>query len=309
MSLCPRVLSTLLALFCTSTLALADAGVCPDLNIWKRKAGNYTDGAEVAKLQEASFKWNVVSSSAKVKKIFDGQYQKEETYKVVRLLDILDLYKPTVAGSDLLLLHFQNGMIIPLPLDDTTGFRDKIYVATAIKVEKSWTSEFPAVTRNDPVLRDPRPLRFCGNKLVVVKPLSFRLAEQNRTLSQFTPWRHVDSLVGVELADKRAYYEQFNIGKSAQASAGFQVFKNRCQFCHGVQRIGAELGWDYAGPIPAFEKRQPDSLFLHVKYEKVEQFRLGTIMPSQPDMQKDEANSLWLWLKDAAQNKTKPYAP
>lgn len=309
MSLLHRFFITFLALSSAWTSALAESSTCDGLRIWKRKPGNYTDGADIPRMHEETLRWNAIAANAKVRKIFDVQYQKEESYKVVRLVDILDLYKATKSGSDLLLLHFQNGMIIPLSLDDTAAFQDKVYVSTAIKVEKSWTSDFPTVSRDDPYLRDPRPIRFCGNKMVVTKPLSFRLAEQNKTLSLFTPWRHADSLTGLELADRKAYYDQFDIGKSAQANLGFQVFKNRCQFCHGVQRIGAELGWDYAGPIPAFEKRQPDSLFLHVKYEKVEQFRLGTIMPSQPDMQREEANQLWQWLRDVAKNKTKPYSP
>lgn len=297
------------ALTGVSNAANADTTDCQTIQIWKRKPGNYTDGADIPRIQEVKLSVAEIAAKATPRKLFDTQYQKAESFKVTALWDLLDRYNSNRDGFDLALLHFQNGMIIPISLEESLDLRDKIYVATAIKIEKLWTSDFPQVTRPDPLLRDPRPVKFCGNKMVVIKPLSFLLPGQTKTLTHFTPWRHADSLVGVELASQRAYYDQFDIGKSPQAKAGFQVFKNRCQFCHGVQLVGASLGWDYAGPIPAFEKRQPDSLFLHVKYEKAEQFRFGTIMPSQPDMQKSEATNLWHWLKDAAKNKTKPYKP
>ena len=73
--------------------------------------------------------------------------------------------------------------------------------------------------------------------------------------------------------------------------------------------VGAGMGWDYAGPIPAYEKRQPNSLLLHVKYEKPEKFQIGTIMPAQTDMQARESNAMWFWLRDIAKEKLRPYTP
>lgn len=284
----------------------AAAGECDSIKIWTRKAGDYSGSAENLPDREVTIP--LTSLKTKVRRLVDTQYTGEKSFKVQPLEDIIASYKRD-GKLDLVLLHFQNKMVVPLSLDESESFKNKIFLATAISTDGKWTSEFPIVVRPDETLRDPRPIRFCGNKLVVTKPFSFRLAGQNMTPKPFTPWRHVDSLVSIEFAEKNAYYAQFDIGKSAQSAEGFQVFKNRCQFCHGVQRVGADLGWDYAGPIPAYEKRPAASLFLHVKYEKVDSFRLGTIMPPQSDIQEHEATVLWQWLKDVAKLKLHPYQP
>ena len=290
---------------CFSLASFAE-GDCKDIKLWTRRAGDYSGSADNSPVREVSFP--LTGDGFKVKGLWDLQYGGKRAFKEIALEDVISGYK-SESRTDLILLHFQNKMIIPLSLDDASSYKGKIVLANSIKVDGKWTAEFPIVERKDPGLKDPRPIRFCGNKIVVSEPQSFLLAGQKTSPKIFTPWRYVDSLTGIEFADKTAYYAQFDVGKSPQSEEGFQVFKNRCQYCHGAQRVGADLGWDYAGPRPAFEKRPAASLYLHVKYEKAESFRLGTIMPPQPDIQEHEATVLWQWLKDVAKIKLHPYRP
>ncbi len=301
------ILFAVLEIFAAMSLSSIAAGAeCNTIKMWTRAPGDYSSSAENLPQHEVSLLTN--SLQTQVKRLSDTQYTGEKLFKAISLEELISSYKHKFK-SNLVLLHFQNKMIIPLSLDDIADFKGKIFLATAIKHDGKWITEFPIVERPNDTWRDPRPIRFCGNKMVVSNPYSFRLAGQNMTPKPFTPWHHVNSLVGIEFADKNAYYAQFDIGKSPQVAEGFQVFKNRCQYCHGAQRVGADLGWDYAGPIPAYEKRPVASLFLHVKYEKAEAFRLGTIMPPQSDIQEHEATVLWQWLKDVAKLKLRPYKP
>lgn len=286
--------------------ALSEEQQCQSIKTWTRRAGDYRGGNEVARLNEASIQ--LVNLKAKARLLFDAQYQEKKEFKAVSINELLASTEKS-SSTNMVLLHFRNKMILPLSVSELGHLKDKIYMATAIKAEKAWTTDFPIVQREDPMWRDPRPIRFCASKIVVPDPWAFRLAGQNTTIKSFSPWQYVDTLVGIEFVNREAYFAQFAVGQSPLANEGFQVFKNRCQFCHGAQQVGASMGWDYAGPIPAYEKRQPDSLLLHVKYEKAEKFSLGTIMPAQSDMQMQESKAMWNWLRDVAKFEVRPYLP
>jgi mono/diheme cytochrome c family protein len=210
---------------------------------------------------------------------------------------------------NLALLHFDNNMIIPLDLDYPERFENKIFLAIAIKEEKKWVDSFPAVEREDPMWRDPRPIRFCKHKLITTSKAPILFAGQSKINKTLNPLKYVSSLTGVEFANSAAYYQQFDTAKSEQSMQGLSIFKNRCQFCHGTHQVGASMGWDFAGPIPAYEKRKPDSLLLHVKYEDAEQIQRGTLMPAQSDFQEKEAKALWHWLKTTAKEPVRSYNP
>ncbi len=278
---------------------------CGSIKMWTRRPGDYRDGNDIQPMHEKIL--DMGKLPVKKHTAFDSQYGKKNRYQAVSLFTLIGDDSAS-SDNDLLLLHFHNKMIIPIFRNDRMA-ANAILIATAIEVDGKWTSEFPLVERDDPVYRDPRPIKFCGNKIIVSDPKGIKIAEQATSPKSFTPWRHIDSLTGVELANSSAYYRQFDVSTTPQGSEGFQVYKNRCQFCHGAQQVGAGLGWDYAGPIAAYAKRPPESLLLHVKYEKAQKFGLGIIMPSQPDITESEAKRLWIWLRDVATKKLKPYSP
>jgi hypothetical protein len=69
------------------------------------------------------------------------------------------------------------------------------------------------------------------------------------------------------------------------------------------------MGWDFVHPLPIYEKRSPEILLNHIKYPKIRAKQMGLMMPTQPDMEISEAESLWKWLKLAAQKPTPEYRP
>ena len=283
------------------------------IQIWTRTPGQYAEGREVkpTDLKE------VTLSKLKQTEVenFDIQYNKSHTYRGVHLARILSRYK-VPAQVDLALLHFANGMIVPIYLQDAQakGKKSEVFVALKIRQQKKWTTAFPEVAKTDDIRyrKDPNPIRFGGNKVVSLHPKSaFYLKDEKKKGDQkiFTPWSHVTSLVGIELVNEQAYYRQFDIANTPKAAAGLQVFRDRCQYCHGVRKVGASFGWDYVDPLKISEKRSKKSLHQLVKYPKVDPVASGSQMPSQPDLQPEETVNLWEWIRLAGQKPLRKYEP
>ena len=103
---------------------------------------------------------------------YDAQYDDVRRYRSVPLREVLRRYAPPPL-SDLAILHFANGMAIPLPFrDEAVMTRLDPFVATGVAPGNAPaavpTGEFPAIPRKD-AASDPRPLRFSGNKVVVAE--------------------------------------------------------------------------------------------------------------------------------------------
>ena len=215
---------------------------------------------------------------------------------------------PLQASHDLILLHFKNEMIIPYfyKAHQITKVVNP-FIAFEFVEDKKWKKKFPNVKRYDERYVDPQPITFTDNKLVVetewypMHPMGGK--------SGFSPWRHMDTLVGLEFVNAKAYFRQFT-PKDSKLMGGFKVFISRCQYCHGVKNIGARYGWDFAGPIPIHKKRTIDTLKNHIKNKKENAFKLGIRMPHQKDISRNEVQELWLWMKHMTEREKLPsYQP
>ena len=230
----------------------------------------------------------------------DSQYRVTRHYRGVHLGDLVTKLEkgPHV---DTVILQFRNGMVVPIGLDKFHENKDSLFLATHIKNSHGkWQRAFPRLRKANPLLNDPRPLTFSGNKIVVSDAQNWLYPE-----TQLNPFRYADSLVGLEFVNYKAYVKQFEVGEHL----GQRIFLGRCQFCHSTRGIGGDYGWDFVKPLPTYKQKQPENLLYHVRYTKNHALEAGLMMPSQKDFKKGEADALWKWLKASARKKQKPYLP
>lgn len=274
-------------------------GLASSLDIWERQAGEYGDGGEVERGKVVSLDLGIIKT--KERKLNDLQYRRENTYQAFPLAEIIAKARTLFQRGDMAILHFKNGMTIPWT-DQRKN--EHLFLATKIKDDKAWATTFPEVNKFHDYYKDPRPIKFSGNK-VVLSVSALKLPEPDEALP-FSPWLHTDSLLGIEFVQMNAYENQFDYGENV--AEGQAVFLSRCLYCHGVRRIGATFGWDFVHPTPIYLKRQKTDLFYHVKYPKADALRRGLMMPNQIDFTEKNASDLWDFMKAAANAKhTKAY--
>jgi hypothetical protein len=279
------------------------------ISVWTRRAGDYRDGGEPGRAAEKRLLIKEAKTSER--KLFDVHYGKSARYRAVNLNDLIRSHDPG-ASADLVILHFKNRMLIPVSKDMLMerGGDKALWLATEIFDDQAggWRSKFPEVARPDERYRDPMPIRFDGHKLVVGKQWR---TPRSGVKDAFVAWRHADTLVGIEFANERSYSRQFLPVKQQrpQDTAGWEIYLTRCQFCHSVRQVGARYGWDFVTPLPIYEKRSVESLFLHVQVEKQDAMQMGTRMPHQPDFSPREAEELWSWLRSVAKSSLRTYEP
>ena len=125
----------------------------------------------------------------------------------------------------------------------------------------------------------------------------------------FSPWKHVDSLTGIELVSAKAYYAQLDVDPDPKVRAGFRLFQQSCQFCHGARKVGAAFGWDFVEPTPIYSYRGGKNLFYHVKYKPLDATAKGLLMPALSYMTEEDAAALSRWLRAVATKPMPSYAP
>jgi hypothetical protein len=203
-------------------------------------------------------------------------------------------------------------MIIPLPLHAGTLKRTDAFLAHSLWSQGAggtgeWTTEFPAIEKRDTGMKDRRPIRFNRNKLVVRDVWHPMVSTKGE--AKFSPWLHVDSLLGMEFVDSAAYYRQFQVATNPVSERGYAVFLDRCQFCHGARTVGATFGWDFVEPVPLHTYRSPDRLFLHIRYRAGDAPEKGLMMPAFKDLGPNDAQAVWSWIKDLSERPLPGYAP
>ncbi len=295
----------LLAVLLSAANAAEPAG---SIDVWTRAPGDYTKSPAPARQRPKTFRFEgreLDELSAP-----DLQYGPEpQRYRGVRISRILQSYG-VPKGNDLALLYFQNGMVVPLPLAPHVMARVDARVAL-----KTWsqegsgagelTSVFPDVTKRGASDRDRRPLQLQGNKLVVGGTWHPHVPA---TSASFSPWLHVDSLIGIELVQARAYERQFEMGQG-KVLEGQAVFLGHCQYCHGARTVGARYGWDFVRPIALHSHRNPENLFLHLRYREGDAPERGLMMPAFKELGHREAEAVHAWLKALAEGTMPAYAP
>lgn len=260
-----------------------------EIELWVRKGSETSRdaGHETLQLRDMELTWD---------ERLDVQLGATRFYLGLPLARLIERH-PAVADHDLALLHFANGMIVPVPLDHGRDRLD-IFVARAVKRTRTGAVEktFPEIPKRTRIKPDPRPITFGTNKVVVSK-LGHPFAPDPE-LSAFSPWYYTDTLTGVEFATNSAWDAQFDAGP--QTRQGRDVFLARCQYCHAVREVGATFGWDFVDPTPLHEYRNPDNLYAHIRFLNTLAAASGAMMPVQKDVEPSEVELLWSWMKEIA---------
>jgi hypothetical protein len=260
------------------------------LSVWLRAPGDYA-AAPPAPMSER----RVALEPVQRKRSHDIQYDTDAIYEGVPLGQAIERFGIAPKYVDTALLHFANEMIVPVRLDEL-GKLDA-FIAVAQCKQEVCTNDFPPVEKGDEVYIDRRPIRFVSNKVVVA------------SAKGFSPFRHTNSLIGIELVNGRAYERQFEVIDTPGVRRGVAAFRQRCQFCHGVRGVGASFGWDYVKPVALYTYRSPRSLAMHVRHRETDAPQKGVMMPALPDVDDAMAQALWELLEAFGKYPLLPYVP
>lgn len=237
----------------------------------------------------------------------DVQYEAKLDLRGISVAALLAEYKPPMT-VDLAILHFANGMAVPLPFrDDAVMKRLDPFIARGLVDAKGTLSPLPPIARKVESYVDVKPISFAGNKLAVKARFHPEVGEDNSAL--FSPWSFTDTLLSIELVSQGPYYRQFAVSDEGDAPAGLVVFRQACQSCHGVHKLGAGFGWDFAEPEPIVARTKLGRLLFHVKYRATSEVLRGAQMPALSFLSEDAATRLYGWLKAIADKPLRPYEP
>jgi mono/diheme cytochrome c family protein len=292
----------LLALTTCSLVASAATEEEPTeiVRVWVRGAEGEKKGADVD-----------LSQKRKVEVTRDDiQYPgKKVTYRGVPLKDLIAVIEHT-GRSDLALLHFHNGMVVPYPIDDLEFMKTlDPFVATEIKADDGdWATAFPPVKKQGAEERDARPLFFLRNKVVVgsvAHPYTTKAAQEGG----YTPFFYAGTLTGIELVRSENWYKQYDLGRTEKEQQGFALYKAYCEYCHAVRGAGGTYGPEFVKGAAVTQRIGLQQLFLHVKYRDRNAPETGQMMPFFKNLTKDEVGALYDWLKAVTKARPMPYVP
>lgn len=273
-----------------------------EIQVWTRPAG---DAESAARARRRTVRLGALPTVVAGRR--DPQYGATYTFRAVPLTAVLD-----AAGAppwaDLALLHFANGMVVPLPFRDGTVMkRLDPWLAREILIDGR-AQPLPPVTRKAREYVDVPALAFAGNKIVVKEAFHPEVAAGAQPA--FSPWAHADALVGVEFVAAAPYYRQFDVAGDGAGRAGFALYRQNCQFCHGARQVGARRGWDLVSPVPVHTYRASGKrLYHHVRFERHDATERGLMMPALKHMTEADAAALWVWLRAIGTTPMPAYAP
>lgn len=277
-------------MFAVAFLVLLTGAPATQIEVWTRAPGDYVKDGNLEHL--ASLALDVSSRKTTTLKQRDLHYREVVELRGLDLRALIREKRPK--GTDRALLHFANGVRIPVVVTDR---EPALFLATSIYSDGEWSSAFPDAPRKLEFYADPRPTTFGANKVSVV-------ASDDEA---FTPWRHADTLVGIEYLVGAAYDRQFSVKGNEE---GTRIFLDSCQYCHAVWGVGGHLGWDFVDPLPVSEYREtPRALYYHVSFRSEESKAKGLLMPVPRKLTMDEAKILWDWLRDVSKTDRPAYRP
>jgi len=252
----------------------------------------------------------------------DPQYGAEVWARGLPLAEVLaQIAVPS--GIDLMLLRFNNGLLIPLSFRDRpTLERLRPFLARAVATPGPFARLVPggiAEPRRPPTPEDLRPIHFQGNKIIVADPRHADVLP--KLAAELQPWLYADSLAEIELCNRAAWERQLAIDPATEE--GQRVFLGSCRFCHAVRGVGGALGWDFVDPVPIYSdewnrrmaagtpERNPTPgrtmLGIHVRYRA--DGGGNRTMPALRSMSAEQVKALWAFIQSAAAKPLRAYAP
>ncbi len=288
----------------TCLVASLHAHASGRIELWVRSAGTYGGAATPQFVGTAVDLADLTPTEIEAD---DLQFRSREKFRGVPIQELWENFAVPLE-CDGAVLHFRNGMAVTYPFRDRAVVaRLGLFVATAIweasAESGNWSSSFPTASRG---ATDSHPVFFEGNK--VVSKTRWHPSVRTKAADEFSPWEYIDNLTGVEFVRMSAYWDQFRVG-DATATKGLELFRERCNFCHGVRGVGARYGWDYVTPLPVYQQRDPDSLLLHLKYRPLDGSTRGPKMPVFKDATLSEARALHAWMRAVSEHALREYLP
>jgi mono/diheme cytochrome c family protein len=273
------------------------------LEIWTRGAG------APSAVHRRARRIDLDHAGAREVERYDAQYDRVARFRGVPLRALLRGYAAD-ERLDLAILHFANGMAIPLPFRDGAAMlRLEPLVARAWAPHRKQALDraFPSIRREGAVA-DPRPTEFFGNKLVVGERWHPEVARA--TEATFSPWTRADTLIGIELVASAPYYAQFDVGGEAPVQRGLALYRGSCQFCHGARRVGASFGWDLVDAPTIYDAQSSaENLYHSIAYRPRNATELGLLMPALGALTEEDASQLQRWLQAITTRPMPAYAP
>ncbi len=163
----------------------------------------------------------------------DLQYEREVKVKGVPLATLLERLP---GDGDLVLAHFSNGMIVPLP--DAKGMaRLAPFVATSLWVEDgqgagAWQA-LPPVAKKEAAGSDVRPIRFEGNKLIISE--RWHPAVPAKAQAIFAPWEHTNALTNSNASRRRRFVRSSSRGRHPPRSLAEPCSSNDADSVTGLE--------------------------------------------------------------------------
>jgi mono/diheme cytochrome c family protein len=276
------------------------------VEVWAR--GDAPSGAGAAHARSLRVDLDALPSSDAER--YDAQYDEVARYRGVSLREVIRPFSPG-AQLDLAILHFANGMAVPIPFRDRAVMkRLDPFVARAYRSHSAGDlaiGTFPTIhDAGGPA--DRRTIAFSGNKVVVAQrwhPEVAAAAEPG-----FSPWARADTLVSIELVSTRPYYAQFDIDGDSSIRRGLALYRQSCQFCHGARHVGASFGWDFVDSPPIYDyHNSAANLYHNVAYKPRNATDLGLLMPALGFLTEEDAGCLQSWLRAIAIRPMPAYVP
>lgn len=282
-----------------------DMAYAESISLWTRMKGDYTNGKVHGKVKP--IKINLDALKLEKRTIKDVHYNKDKTYLGVPVLDLITTYKPSLK-LNLALLHFANGIIYPIRLEERQAI-EHIFVAKKMLQGKKFVAKFPNASLTQSIRGKKREIKIQFTTSKIAAPKNWLLLGKNKEPihKHFNPIQHADRLVGIEFADAEAYYNQFKVADVQGYFYGRVSYIGRCQYCHSVRGIGPKFGRDFVQGTPIYQSIKPIDLFRQVK--RPDRGVSAQLMPHQPDFTISEAKDLWRWLRDVTDRELLPYNP
>jgi len=263
------------------------------LELWLRRSGPNPKG-NLATIDVKGLSFEILDT-------YDIQYETEIKVRGMHLRDLIAIFKPIPEGVDVINLYTKAGMIVPLSIGKLR--KDiQVFIAFEIFKDGQWTGEFPASVFAEAKSTKQIPTTFHGNKVVVGK-------EWRGQDTGFTPWRHLDSVVGIEFVESQAYAEQFRNKKSKKSDlAGRVEYLANCQYCHGVLGLGATRAPAFTNVVELYAKDAAAKFYKQAKAPGAGG-KLPHFMPAQVNFSKRSAKALVSWLQGLKAGELSPYEP